>query len=77
MHQQPITTNVVDMLTGDFEILNGVGAGARGDGGQSPDLTVDRYDLFQKFQFTRRDEIVASHTPERVCCGYAEGLAGN
>ena len=60
MHQQAVRADVVDVVKGDFEIVNGFRTGARGDGRQTPDLTVNRHDLFVQLQLTRRNKIVFS-----------------
>jgi hypothetical protein len=64
------------MLACDFEIVDGFGAGAGGDGGEAEELAVEGDDFFAERQFTCGDKVVLSHAPEWMHGGDAERLTG-
>jgi hypothetical protein len=52
MYQQAAFAHVVNVVEGDFEIVDGFGTGAGGDGGEPEVLAVNPKDLFERAQFT-------------------------
>ncbi|MEQ1907025.1 MAG: hypothetical protein ABL888_22765, partial [Pirellulaceae bacterium] len=66
MHQQPFVRDVVGVLVGDFEVEDGLGTGAGGDGGEAEVLAVEGHDRFADLQVASVHEVLPRDAPERV-----------